>query len=67
VSEQPATGAGVTRPAGEGVSDEEMAREVAETTSPDRAAEEAFEKAGGKETDKPANEALVDEMPGDDQ
>jgi large subunit ribosomal protein L4 len=57
----PATGAGTTAPAGEGVSDEEMAAEVAEQTSPDLKAEEAFEQAAGKDTDEPAETALADE------
>jgi large subunit ribosomal protein L4 len=61
VSETPATDAGSTKPAGEGVSDEEMAAEVAEQTSPDLKAEEAFEKAADKDTDAPAAEALADE------
>lgn len=39
----PATTAGTTKPAGEGVSDEEMSAEVAEQTSSDLAVEEAFE------------------------
>jgi large subunit ribosomal protein L4 len=63
VSETPATDAGTTKPAGEGVSDEEMASEVAEQTTPDLKAEEAFESAASKETDKPASEALADETP----
>jgi hypothetical protein len=63
VSETPATDAGSTKPAGEGVSDEEMAAEVAEQTSPDLKAEEAFEKAADKDTDAPAAEALADETP----
>jgi large subunit ribosomal protein L4 len=62
VSEAPATDAGSTKPAGEGVSDKEMADEVAEQTTPDLKAEEAFEKAAGKKTDKPAEEALADEV-----
>ncbi len=44
MSEQPATSAGTTRPAGEGVSDEEMSAEVAEQTSSDLAVEDAFER-----------------------
>jgi large subunit ribosomal protein L4 len=61
VSDVPATEAGETKPAGEGVSDEEMASEVAEQTTPDLKAEEAFEKAAGKKTDEPAEQALADE------
>ena len=63
VSETPATDAGDTKPAGEGVSDEEMAAEVKEQTSPDLKAEEAFEKAADKDTDAPAEQALADETP----
>jgi large subunit ribosomal protein L4 len=63
VSEPPATDAGDTKPAGEGVSDKEMASEVAEQTSPDLKAEEAFEKAADKDTDAPAEQALADETP----
>jgi len=63
VSEKPATDAGSTKPAGEGVSDKEMAAEVAEQTSPDLKAEEAFEKAADKDTDAPAEQALADETP----
>jgi large subunit ribosomal protein L4 len=63
VSESPATDAGTTKPAGEGVSDEEMASEVAEQTTPDLKAEEAFEKAADKDTDLPAEKALADETP----
>jgi large subunit ribosomal protein L4 len=57
-----ATEAGDTKPAGEGVSDEEMAAEVAEQTSPDLKAVEAFEKAADKDTDAPAEQALADEL-----
>jgi large subunit ribosomal protein L4 len=63
VSETPATDAGSTRPAGEGVSDEQATAEVAEQTSKDLKAEEAFQKAAGKDTDEPASEALKDETP----
>jgi hypothetical protein len=38
-----------------------MATEVAQQTSPDLLAEEAFEKAADKATDLPAEEALADE------
>jgi hypothetical protein len=37
-------GAGETRPAGQGVGDEEMMREVAEQTSSDLKAEDVFER-----------------------
>jgi large subunit ribosomal protein L4 len=57
----PATAAGTTKPAGEDVSDEQAKAEVAEQTSPDLKAEEAFEKAADKDTDAPADQALADE------
>jgi len=63
VSETPATDAGSTKPAGEGVSDEQAKAEVAEQTSQDLKAEEAFEKAADKDTDEPAEQALADETP----
>jgi large subunit ribosomal protein L4 len=63
VSETPATDAGTTKPAGEGVSDEQAKAEVAEQTSQDLKAEEAFEKAAEKDTDAPAEQALADETP----
>jgi large subunit ribosomal protein L4 len=62
-STAPATDAGTTAPAGEGVSDEQAAAEVAEQTSPDLKAEEAFESAAGNDTDAPAEQALADETP----
>ncbi|MCW2667672.1 MAG: hypothetical protein JWN57_2634 [Frankiales bacterium] len=43
-SSTPATGAGTTRPAGDGVDDKEMASEVADQTSSDLAVEGAFER-----------------------
>jgi hypothetical protein len=46
MSEQPATDAGTTRPAGEGVDDGEFAGEVAEQTSSDLKVEDAFEREG---------------------
>ena len=55
MSEQP----GTTRPAGEGVSDDEMAEQVAEQTSNDLAVEEAFEReADGATTDTEAAEGI---------
>ncbi len=49
---------GTTQPAGAGVSDEEMARKVAEETSPDLDAEDVFERESeGTDTDKPVAEA----------
>jgi large subunit ribosomal protein L4 len=58
VSETPATGAGKTSGAGEGVSDEEIAREVDAQTSKDLKAEPQFEaEAGGASSDKEAAKA----------
>jgi large subunit ribosomal protein L4 len=57
------TAAATTKPAGEGVSDTEMAAEVAAQTSPDLKAAEAFEKAADKDTDASAEQALADETP----
>ena len=63
MSEQPATEAGTTRPAGEGVSDQELAEQVGEQTASDRKAEDVFEReAGGAVSDTAA--AKLD---GDDQ
>ena len=63
VSETPATDAGSTKPAGEGVSDEQAKAEVAQQTSQDLKAEEAFEKAADKDTEAPAEKALEAETP----
>lgn len=57
------SGSGETKPAGEGLTDEEMAQEVSEETSSDLKAEDVFEReAGGTDTDAPANEASADEL-----
>lgn len=44
MSQDPATAAGSTRPAGEGVDDDELSKEVAGQTSSDLAVEAAFER-----------------------
>jgi large subunit ribosomal protein L4 len=63
VSEQPATDAGTTKPAGEGVSDEDAAKEVAEQTSSDLKAEDVFEReSGGASTDTEVADAKADEV-----
>ena len=54
---------GETKPAGEGVSDEEMVREVADQTSSDLAAEDVFEReadgaAGDQEVAKEGGDEL---------
>jgi hypothetical protein len=56
---------GETRPAGEGVSDDEMVREVADQTSSDLTAEAVFEQeSDGAEGDTEAAKADPDELPG---
>jgi large subunit ribosomal protein L4 len=61
VSETP--DAGTTKPAGEGLSDEQAAAEVAEQTSSDLKAEDVFERESeGASTDAPAAEASADEV-----
>jgi hypothetical protein len=58
------SGPGETRPAGEGVSDEEMAREVAGQTSSDLKADAVFEReADGAAGDTEAAKADPDELP----
>jgi hypothetical protein len=55
--------AGSTRPAGEGISDEEAAAEVADQTSSDQKAEDVFKReADGTETDAPAEQTSADEL-----
>lgn len=44
MSEQPATDAGTTRAAGDGVSDDELAAQVGEQTSSDLEAEDVFKR-----------------------
>jgi large subunit ribosomal protein L4 len=62
VSENP-TEAGTTKPAGEGVSDEDAAKEVAEQTSSDLKAEDVFEReADSASSDTAAAEATADEV-----
>jgi hypothetical protein len=61
----PSSGAplGQTRPAGEGVNDQEFAEEVAEQTSRDLRAEPVFEReAGGAATDTAIDEADADDL-----
>jgi len=58
MSEQPATDAGTTRPAGDGVSDDELAEQVGDQTSSDLQAEDVFEReADGAATDTEAAKA----------
>jgi len=55
----PATNAGTTTPAGEGIDDTELAKEVAEQTSSDLKVEDAFEReADGASSDTEAAKGL---------
>ena len=63
MSEQPATDAGDTRPAGEGVGDPEMAEQVGEQTSSDLEVEDVFEReSAGAATDTEAAKADGSEL-----
>ena len=62
MSEQPATSAGTTRPAGEGVDDQEFSSEVGEQTSSDLKVEGAFE----RERDGAATDVEAARETGDD-
>jgi hypothetical protein len=63
MSEQPATDAGTTRPAGAGVDDQELASQVGEQTSSDLQAEDVFEReSGGATTDTEAAKADGDDL-----
>jgi len=62
-SAAPATDAGTTRPAGEGVSDDQLQEQVAEQTSSDLEVEGAFEReAEGAATETEAAKATGDEL-----
>jgi hypothetical protein len=59
------SGPGETRAAGEGLSDEEMAREVAGQTSSDLKADDVFEReADGASSDVEAAKAGPEDLPG---
>lgn len=63
MSEQPATDAGTTTPAGEGVDSEELAEQVGEQTSSDLQAEDVFEReSGGTASDTEAAKADGSEL-----
>lgn len=63
MSEQPATDAGTTRPAGEGVDDQELTEQVADSTSSDLEVEGAFEReSDGAATDTEAAKASGDDL-----
>lgn len=60
---EPATEAGTTRPAGDGVSDSEIAREVGDQTSSDLQVEDVFEReSGGAASGTEAAKAGPDEI-----
>jgi hypothetical protein len=55
--------AGSTKPAGEGLSDEDAVAEVADQTSNDQKAEDVFEReSDGTTTDAPAEDATADDV-----
>ncbi len=63
MSEQPATSAGTTRAAGDGVDDQELESQVAEQTSSDLEVEGAFEReADGAASDTEVAKADADEL-----
>ena len=63
MSEQPATDAGTTKPAAEGVSDQELAEQVGEQTSSDLEVEDVFEReSDGAATDTEAAKADGSEL-----
>ena len=62
-TDSPATTAGTTRPAGEGVDDQELAEQVAESTSSDLEVEGAFEReSDGAASDTEAAKADADDL-----
>lgn len=59
------SGPGETRPAGEGLSDDEMTREVAGQTASDLQADDVFEReADGAGSDVEAAKADAEDLPG---
>jgi hypothetical protein len=63
MSEQPATEAGTTRAAGDGVTDDELADQVGDQTSSDLEAEDVFEReSDGAATDTEAAKADGSEL-----
>ncbi len=63
MSERPATSAGTTRAAGEGVDDQELAQQVARQTDSNLEVEGAFEReADGASSDTEAAKATGDEL-----
>ena len=65
MSDQPATSAGTTRPAGEGVDDQEFSSAVGDQTSSDLKTQQVFEnEQDGTYTDTEAAKADADELGG---
>ncbi len=63
MSETPATSAGTTKPAGEGVDDKELSEQVAEQTDSNLEAEAAFEReSDGAATDTAIAKADADDL-----
>jgi protease I len=63
MSEQPATDAGTTRAAGEGVDDQELTEQVADQTDSDLEVQGAFEReSDGAATDTEAAKASDDDL-----
>jgi hypothetical protein len=63
MSEQPATDAGTTEPAGAGVSDDQLAEQVGDQTSSDLQVEDVFEReSDGAATDTEAAKADGSEL-----
>lgn len=54
---------GSTQPAGEGVTDEDLAKKVSDQTAPDLEAQDVFEReSGGTDTDKAAADESADDV-----
>lgn len=63
MSETPATGAGTTRPAGDGIDDQSLAEQVGGQTDSNLEAEDVFEREGdGASSDVEAAKASGDEL-----
>ncbi|MBC7374505.1 MAG: hypothetical protein H7323_11000 [Frankiales bacterium] len=62
MNDQPATSAGTTKPAGEGVSDAELTEQVGAQTSSDLEVEKTFE----RESDGAATDTEIAKADGDD-
>ena len=63
MTEQPATSAGTTRPAGAGLDDQELAEQVGEQTDSNLEVEDVFEReADGAASETEAAKATADEL-----